>query len=379
MKKIIIIPDSFKGTLSSKEICDITASRILAHFPDCDAVSIPVADGGEGSVDCFLAAVGGESVSVRVKGPFFEELDARYAVIENGKTAVIEMAAAAGLPLAGERKDPLVTTTYGVGQLMLDAMKRGCPKIILGLGGSCTNDAGTGAAAAVGVRFLDRGGNAFVPVGGTLSDVKSIDVSGKSRLLDSVEIVVMCDIENPLYGESGAAYVFAPQKGADSVVVAALDVGLRHIAAVIRRDLHTDVSVLKGGGAAGGMGAGMAAFFGSELKAGIEVVLDAAGFDGAARGADLVITGEGRLDSQSLGGKAVIGVARRAKRLNVPVVAVVGGCDYGLGEVYGEGVSCVFTTNRLAEDFSVSRYRARENLAETVDNIMRLLKIKNAN
>ena len=235
---------------------------------------------------------------VAVKGPYFEKLDAFYGILPDGRTAVIEMAACAGLPLVGERKNPLLTTTYGVGELILDAARRGCRKIIVGLGGSATNDAGCGMAAALGVRFEGKGGS-FIPTGGTLSDVKKITVNLPPELC-GVEIVAMCDIDNPLYGEKGAACIFAPQKGADAGAVRLLDEGLIHISKIIKRDLGVDVSAIPGGGAAGGMGAGMVAFLGSSLRPGIETVLDTVGFDRALQGADLVLTGEGRLDTQSL-------------------------------------------------------------------------------
>ncbi len=373
MKKIIVIPDSFKGTLSSAENCEICCAEILSAFPGCEVVSVPVADGGEGSVDCFLAALGGKKVLVAVKGPYFEKLDAFYGILPDGRTAVIEMAACAGLPLVGERKNPLLTTTYGVGELILDAARRGCRKIIVGLGGSATNDAGCGMAAALGVRFEGKGGS-FIPTGGTLSDVKKITVNLPPELC-GVEIVAMCDIDNPLYGEKGAACIFAPQKGADAGAVRLLDEGLIHISKIIKCDLGVDVSAIPGGGAAGGMGAGMVAFLGSSLRPGIETVLDTVGFDRALQGADLVLTGEGRLDTQSLRGKVVIGVARRAKKHGVPVVAVVGGYDADLDAVNQEGVSAIFSINRLPEPLEVSGPKTRENFALTLRNILRLIRL----
>lgn len=392
MKKVVLIPDSFKGTLSSSQICEIMRSAVLEHFPECEVVSIPVADGGEGSVDCFLAALGGEKVRATVKGPFFEDMDAFYGILagpstasDGGSTAVVEMAACAGLPLVGEKKDPCNTTTYGVGQLILDAAGRDAKKIIVGLGGSCTNDGGCGAAAAVGVRFLDGKGQEFVPVGGTLHEIAKIDMSGVSELLKGVEIVTMCDIDNPMYGPSGASFVFAPQKGADPEMVRFLDDGLRHLAEVIRRDLGLDLAQVPGTGAAGAMGAGMMAFFGSGLKMGIETVLDTVGFDDIISDADMIFTGEGKLDTQSLRGKVVAGVAARAARRaangaaggvagRVPVIAVVGGADEGIEGAYDAGVTAIFPINRRPEPFEVSRNRSAENLAFTMDNILRLMK-----
>lgn len=371
--KIVLIPDSFKGTLSSVEVCRVLRGCVELRLPGCEVRAIPVADGGEGSVDAFLAALGGEKVHARVAGPFFEPVESFYGLTDGGKTAIVEMAACAGLPLAGERRDPALTTTYGVGELIALAVEGGARKIILGLGGSATNDAGCGAAAALGVRFFDRTGTPFVPTGGTLGEVERIDVSAARERLRGVEITAMCDIDNPMYGENGAAYVFAPQKGAGPEQVRALDAGLRRLAGVMRRELGMDFAELPGAGAAGAMGAGVTAFLGASLQSGIESVLNAVDFDRAAADADLIFTGEGRLDSQSLRGKVVIGVARRAKRLGKRVIAIVGGAEGELEAAYAEGVTAVFTTNRLPEPLSQSAPRAAENLAFTMDNILRLL------
>lgn len=371
MKKAVLIPDSFKGTLSSMEICAIMEKAIHSHFPGCEVLSIPVADGGEGSVDAFLTALGGEKVYCEVSGPYLEPMRAFYGLI--GKTAVIEMAACAGLPLVGENKNPSLTSTYGVGELMRHALEKGAEKIIMGLGGSATNDAGCGAAAALGVKFLDKNGESFVPLGGTLANVASIDMSGLSPLVRNAEIITMCDIDNPMYGEKGAAYIFGPQKGADESMVRELDAGLRHLGETIKRDLGLDLTKIPGGGAAGAMGVGMAAFFSSRLQMGIEAVLDTVGFDALAADADYVFTGEGKLDSQSLRGKVVIGVARRAKKLSVPVIALVGGADRDIDEAYGEGVDAVFTINRLPQPLSESASHSGENLAFAMDNILRLI------
>ena len=372
--KFVLIPDSFKGTLSSAQICAILARKAEKVYPGCETVSIPVADGGEGSVDCFLAALGGEKVHARVKGPYFEEMDGFYGLLSDGKTAVIEMAACAGLPLVEGCRDPEKTTTFGVGELILRAAKRGAEKIIVGLGGSCTNDGGCGAAAAAGVRFYNAAGEEFIPTGGTLRDIAHIDVSGKDPALQGVEIVTMCDIDNPMYGESGAAYIFGPQKGADGDMVRRLDDGLRHLSEIMARDCGRDLAAVPGTGAAGAMGAGMIAFFGSRLQMGIETVLDTVGFDEIIRDADMIFTGEGKLDSQSIRGKVVIGVAKRAKRQGKPVTAIVGGAEPGTEAAFEMGVTAVFSINRLPEDFSVSRYKSEQNLAETAENIFRFMK-----
>lgn len=372
MKKIVLAPDSFKGTMSSKEICGIMTEQIRRFYPDCEILSFPIADGGEGSVDCFLTAMGGERVAVTVSGPFFTPCESFYGLVDGGKTAVVEMAAAAGLPMVASRPDPERTTTFGVGELILDAVSRGAKKIIVGLGGSCTNDAGCGAAAALGCRFYDQDGESFVPVGGTLSRVARIDPAGLRERLAGIEAVAMCDIDNPFYGPSGAAHVFAPQKGADEAAVRRLDAGLRALSAVMERDLGISIAGLPGAGAAGGFGGGMAAFFGAGLVMGIEAVLDTVGFEAAAEGSDLILTGEGRIDGQSLRGKAVAGVARRAKRLGIPVVAVVGDVGDGIEEAYDLGVSAVLSINRVARPYEEVRGRAPRDLAAAIETLMRL-------
>ena len=370
MERYVLVPDSFKGTLGSGEICAILREEILRAKPDAEVISIPVADGGEGSVDAFLTAVGGQRVQVPCHGPHMEEMTGFYGLLPDG-TAVVEMAAAAGLPLAGNRLEPDTATTYGVGELMADAAARGARRIILGLGGSATNDGGCGAAAALGARFLDEQGNAFLPTGGNLDRIAHIDLRGQRSL---PEITVMCDIDNPLCGPTGASAVFGPQKGADPEMVRRLDGNLRHLAEVIRRDLDVEILDLPGAGAAGGMGGGAAAFWNGTLKMGIETVLDTVGFDQTARGARLVITGEGRLDGQSLRGKVVSGVAARAKRAGVPVVALVGAVGEGADGIYDLGVCGVFTTNHRPEPFETARLHAADNLRRTIRNLMGLLK-----
>lgn len=375
MRKVILIPDSFKGTMSSAEICQIMADVIGAHDPGAEVLALPVADGGEGSVDAFLAAVGGEKVPVQVTGPFLgEPVTAFYGRLDD-TTAVIEMAAAAGLPLVEGRQDPALATTYGVGELMLAAARAGARRLIVGAGGSATNDLGAGAAAAAGVRFLDAEDESFVPTGGSLDRISRIDASGLAAELRECTITVMCDIDNPLYGERGAAAVFGPQKGATPELVTLLDAQLRASSAAIVRDLGLDVSQVPGSGAAGGLGGGLMAFFGATLRQGIDVVLDAVGFDQAVAEATVVFTGEGRIDSQSLSGKVVTGVARRAAPHQVPVVAVVGDIGDGFEGVYDEGVTAVFSINNLAIPFSEARKRARQDLALTMDSLMRFSKL----
>ena len=371
MKKIAVVSDSFKGSVSSSEICAIVAEEAARFFPECAVVGLPVADGGEGTVDSFLECLAGEKVSVAVAGPYFDRTPSFYGRF--GDTAIIEMAAAAGLPMVGDQKDPTRTTTYGVGELMRHALEHGAQKLILALGGSATNDGGCGAAAALGTRFFDAEGGAFVPVGGTLSSIARIDNTDTLRLLDGVEVVAMCDIDNPMHGLRGAAYVFSPQKGADEQTVRLLDSELVALDETLVRELGARVAQLPGAGAAGAMGAGAVAFFGARLNPGIETVLDTVRFEERVAGADFVITGEGRLDSQSLRGKVVIGVSRRAKRLNIPVLAVVGDVGDGIDEAYREGVTAIFSTNRLAIPFSEAKHRSKKDYRLTIENLFRAL------
>lgn len=373
MKNILLIPDSFKGTMSSEQICSIMDRAIKRHYPEAEVISIPVADGGEGSVHAFLQALGGERKTLTVQGPFGLPMEGFYGIIKKD-TAVIEMAACAGLPLVGDNLSPDTTTTFGVGQLILDAAKQGCKTIIVGLGGSATNDGGCGAAAACGVIFKDAQGKSFVPTGGTLKDVASIDLSGFDPALKNVTITTMCDIDNPYYGPTGAAHIFGPQKGATPEMVKFLNESMEKFAEVIKRDCNLDVQAIPGSGAAGGMGGGMAAFFGSQLQMGIETVLETVNFDKLLTKADLVLTGEGKIDGQSLRGKVVIGVGRRAKKANVPVLAIVGDIGDDVEGAYNEGVSGIFSINRLAVDFKVAKKRAQEDMEKTIDNLMRFTK-----
>ena len=315
--KIVICPDSFKGTLTARRAAEIIKDAATAAIPGVRCVIVPMADGGEGTAD----ALGAERVPCRVTGPYGDPVDSFFGVL--GDAAVIELSASSGLTLT-DRRDPVNATTRGAGELFLAAADRGFCKFILALGGSATNDCGCGMASACGVRFLDREGRRFTPVGGTLRDVASIDASRLDARLRGAEIRVMCDVDNPLFGPCGAAFVFAPQKGADEETVRLLDEGLRSVSKVIRRDLGVNVSDLPGAGAAGGCGAGALAFFCGALMSGADAVLDSVGFDGLLADADLCVSGEGRFDSQSARGKAVSAVAARAAARGVPVVVFCG-------------------------------------------------------
>jgi glycerate kinase len=371
MKKFILIPDSFKGTLSSLQVCNIMERSIRSRFSDAEIVKIPVADGGEGSVDAFLLAVGGQKVEVEVTGPHFEKMRSFYGLIDEGQTAVIEMAACAGLPLVGTHRDPRITTTYGVGELILHAARQGVSKIILGLGGSATNDAGVGCMAALGIRFFNQAHQTFVPVGGTLSEINTIDVSSLNPLIKEIEFVTMCDIDNPLYGTEGAAYIFGPQKGATPEMVRFLDGNLKSLATVVETTLGFKEWDFKGAGAAGGMGYGAKVFLHSKIQMGIQTVLDITRFDQLIENADYIFTGEGRLDSQSMRGKVVIGVARRAKKVPAKLVAVVGQVTADPADLKREGIDHVVVTNYLNLPFEELKPRAELDMTTVVDDFVK--------
>ena len=375
MQNFILVPDSFKGTLSAIEVCNIMKSSIKNLYKDANIISVPVADGGEGTVDAFLYALGGEKKSVWVSDAFNEQkILAYYAMLKND-IAVIEMAACAGLPLVKDRLEPDKTTTFGVGELIIDAINNGAKKIILGLGGSATNDGGCGMASALGVKFKDEQNQEFIPTGGTLSQIYKIDMNNIYSKIKDVEFISMCDVDNPLCGRLGASAVFAPQKGADEDMVKLLDEGLAHLAKIIKRDLHIEVKDIKGAGAAGGLGAGSIAFLQSKLTKGIDVILDTINFDELVSKADIVFTGEGKFDSQSLHGKVIMGVANRSQKYKTPVIVVTGAIGENIQEAYNKGITAIFSINKEPMEFSKSALKSKENMILTMENILRLLKI----
>ena len=375
MQNFILVPDSFKGTLSAIEVCNIMKSSIKNLYKDANIISVPVADGGEGTVDAFLYALGGEKKSIWVSDAFNEQkILAHYAMLKDD-IAVIEMATCAGLPLVKNRLEPDKTTTFGVGELIIDAINSGAKKIILGLGGSATNDGGCGMAAALGVKFKDEQDQKFIPTGGTLSQIYKIDMNNIYPKIKDIEFISMCDVDNPLCGRLGASAVFAPQKGADEDMVKLLDEGLAHLAKIIKRDLHIEVKDIKGAGAAGGLGAGSIAFLQSKLTKGIDVILDTIKFDELVSKADIVFTGEGKFDSQSLHGKVVMGVANRSQKYKTPVIVVTGAIGENIQEAYNKGITAIFSINKEPMEFSKSALKSKENMILTMENILRLLKI----
>lgn len=339
-RRVLIAPDSFKGTLSAVEVCRIIRAAFLEADASVDVRCCPMADGGEGTVDAFLHAKQGERRYARVHGPLFSVLDAPFGLLEDG-TAVIEMAAASGLPLAGSNKNPLYTSTFGTGELIRAALDAGCGRILLGAGGSATNDGGIGCLTALGVRFLDAGGNEVPPMGCGLAQITRIDPDGLDKRLQGVEVAVLSDVVSPLCGPLGAAFVFAAQKGASGAQVQELDRALRSFAEIALRDTGWDIRSLPGAGAAGGLAGGLYALLGAQIRSGVEALLQAVDFDALVAQSDLVVTGEGRMDAQSGQGKAPWGVAQRAA--GKPVIAIVGGlggngeqlaAELGFAEIY---------------------------------------------
>ena len=372
VSNVLVIPDSFKGTMRSLEVCDIIERQIHSALPDCHVRTIPVADGGEGTVDAFLAACGGQKISASVKGPYLEPLQASFGLLPDG-TAVVEVAAAAGLPLVGARKNPSLTTSYGVGQLLQKALDHSPSRGLLALGGSCTNDGGCGLASALGVRFYDARGQVFLPTGGTLQDIQAIDMTGLDSRVLATPFVAMCDVTNPLCGPSGAAHVFAPQKGADAEMVELLDKGLLHLSGLLDSCGQDSILHLPGGGAAGGIGAAAHVFLHAQLQSGIQTLLDMVCFEELAKKADLILTGEGKFDSQSLGGKVIWGIATRAKAVGTPVIVLAGDIGDDIESAYDLGVTAVLSINRIAAEYPALIHRAPDDLAKTVDTLIRLL------
>ena len=358
MLSFLIAPDSFKGTLTAPEVCDIVARAVLAAVPGSAVAKLPAADGGEGFSLALQAACGGERKTVVVGGPHGERVEAGYTVLPGG-AAAMDMASCAGLVLAGAGNNPALASTFGVGEMLLDAVNHGAKSVVLGLGGSATNDCGIGMAAALGYRFLGAAGRELPPVGASMSDVRRI-VRPAEPFGASVQAA--CDVDNPLYGPEGAAFVFAPQKGADPATVRLLDEGLRNMAGIIKKDLGCDVAAVPGAGAAGGMGAGAVAFLGGTLRSGIDLLLDAAGFEKQLEKADVVITGEGRMDAQSVRGKVCAGVARRAAAAGKRVYAVCGSLGEGAQAMTGLGVRGMFAASEAGRPWEEIVRTCREDL-----------------
>ena len=358
--KLIFASDSFKGTLSSEKTVELLTEAAHEVFGPCSTCGVPVADGGEGTTDAVVLARGGNKVYTTVHGPLMEEVQAYYGML-GGSEAVLEMAQASGLPMVPEEKrNPLNTTTYGTGELVLAAINAGCTDISIAIGGSATNDGGMGFASALGVRFLDSEGNVLCGKGSELEKVAHIDVSGIPANVRNAHFTVMCDVTNPLCGKDGATYTFGKQKGGTPEILERLEKGMCAYRDVIIREFGTDPDTVPGTGAAGGLGAALKIFFHAEMKSGIETVLDMIGFDELLSGADLIVTGEGRTDWQSCFGKVMQGVGDRAKKHAVPAVALCGGLGKGYEDIYGHGIDSIMTTVDTPMPLAEALERAEE-------------------
>ena len=371
--KLLFASDSFKGTLSSQQIIRLLKASAEKIFPGCETVGVPIADGGEGTVEAVITVTGGKYRQVKVHGPLMEETTASYGVF-HGDRAVIEMAAASGLPMVPVKKrNPLETTTYGTGELIRDALEQGYRKIAVAIGGSATNDGGMGAMRALGVRFLDQEGRTLEGRGRDLEKVDKIDVSGLHPAVSEAEITVMCDVNNPLTGPDGATYTFGKQKGGTPDILDRLEAGMKQYAGVMRRN-GMDVEQMAGAGAAGGLGAALCGYLHANLKSGIETVLDLMDFDSLLEGTDLVVTGEGRMDWQSAFGKVPSGVGLRCRAKGIPAVAIVGGIGDGAEKMYDFGVESIMSTINGAMDLEEALSRAEELYAEAADRTFRMVR-----
>ena len=371
--KIIIAPQSFKGGINALEAAQAIERGVLAADPSAETVLVPVADGGDGTLEALVNTTGGEIHRSIVAGPLDQAVEALWGVMGDGQTAVVEMARPSGLALVPpKRRNPRITTTRGTGEIIKEALDRGYSRIIVGLGGSATNDAGMGMATALGARFLDASGQALPNGGAALARLASIDVSNLHPKLGQATIIGATDVTNPLCGPTGASAVYGPQKGASPAVVAELDAALENFAKVVRRDLGQEVLDRPGAGAAGGLGAGLMAFAGAEIRSGIDMVCQVLDFDSHLAGADLVITGEGRADRSTVFDKAPVGVARHAKALGVPTMLLAGSLGEGHQELYDHGVASILCISDGAMTFQQALGRTGEMLEGTAERAVRL-------
>lgn len=376
--KVVVAMDSFKGSLDSMELAKIAENGIKKVYKDAVVEKVPVADGGEGTVEALVSGTGGKRVKVLVNGPLMDKIEAEYGILGDGRRAVIEMAKASGLPLVDkEKRNPMLTTTYGTGELIADALKRGCRQFIVGIGGSATNDAGMGMLQALGYKFYDKKGKEIGFGGQYLSDVVSFDDTEVVEGLKESKFLVACDVDNPFYGERGASYVYAPQKGADKKMVEVLDEGLKAFASFVKDKKGKEIDFMPGAGAAGGLGGGFVAFLDSELRPGIDIVLEAVKLDEIIRDADFVITGEGRIDFQSVMGKAPIGVSKIAKKYGIPCIALAGSVADDASAVHDYGIDSIFSVINypLSLENAMEQERAAGFVEKNIEEIFRLIKV----
>jgi glycerate 2-kinase len=375
--KIVIAPDSFKGNLTAKQVADAIEIGIRRVIRDAEIVKIPMADGGEGTVQALVDATDGEIITAEVSDPLENRIKAEFGILgDSQKTAVIEMASASGLPLVPrDKRNPMLTTTFGTGELIRIALDKGCRKLIVGIGGSATVDGGAGMAQALGVRLLDKNGNEIAKGGGGLEHLDHIDITSLDPRITETTTIVACDVDNPLVGPRGAPEVFGPQKGATPEMVKILDKFLDRYADIIKRDLGIDIKNIPGAGAAGGLGAGLMAFLGAQLKSGIDIVIDASGLEKHLKDTDIVITGEGKIDRQTIYGKTPIGVARTAKKYGIPVIAFAGNIGSDSHVVYDNGIDALMSIISYPMTLDTAMERSKELLADSAERVIRLVNI----
>jgi glycerate 2-kinase len=371
--KIVLAPDSYKGSLTAKQACEAMEKGIRKVLPDAEIVKIPMADGGEGTVQSLVDATSGTFHTVEVTGPLGQKVKAAYGVLGDKETAVLEMAEASGLYLIpAEKRNPLLSTTYGTGELIKSALDEGCRKFIIGIGGSATNDGGMGMAQALGVKFLDKKGKSLPFGGGNLGDLSEINMDDMDPRIQESQFFIACDVDNPLCGPQGASFIFGPQKGATPGMVQQLDDGLAHFAEIIARDIGKFVADLPGAGAAGGLGAGLVAFLDANLKRGIEIVTETVKLREQLQGVDLLFTGEGQCDGQTVRGKTPFGVAKIAKQAGVPVVFIVGRIGAGSEILYEYGIKSIFSMVDGPMTVEEAMSQAYDLLTKSAERIMRI-------
>lgn len=375
--KFVLAPDSFKESMTAKNAALAMERGIKKVFPHAECILVPMADGGEGTVESLVSFSNGELIKTKAIGPLGEEVVAEYGLLDEGKTAVIEMASASGLGIIKlEERNPLVTTTYGTGQLIKHALDHGVNHFLIGIGGSATNDGGVGMLQALGVSFKDQNGNELPYGGGALAQLYSIDTTGLDPRIKSAQMDVACDVTNPLIGENGASAIFGPQKGANPEMVKLLDRNLAHFADVIKKQIGADIAYIEGAGAAGGLGAGLMAFLNAKLKKGIDLVIEYTGLEEKIKGADYVFTGEGSIDGQTLFGKTPFGVAQIAKKHSIPLIAFAGKIGNGVEPLYNNGFNAIVGILREVGSLEEAFQTGEENLAFAAENVCRVLKVQ---
>ncbi|MGL4338584.1 MAG: glycerate kinase [Turicibacter sp.] len=378
--KVVIAIDSLKGSLTSMEAGQVIKESILAVDANMDVVIKPLADGGEGTAHALITGMGGDLLTLDVTGPIVDKVSANYGILSGSKTAIIEMAEAAGLPLVPtEKRNPMHTTTYGVGEIISECIANGCRKFIVGIGGSATNDAGIGMLMALGYKFLDANGQDVLQGGQGLSQIVSIDDSNVIPAIKECEFKIACDVNNPLFGLNGAAHIYGPQKGATPEIVEALDAGLQKFAKVVETYKGQDFASLPGTGAAGGLGFAFVAFLNGQLESGVKIILEETKLEDEIKDADLVITGEGRLDNQTAMGKAPIGVAKLAKKYNLPVIGIAGALAKEAKKCNEEGIDAYFSivNSAMSLEEAMKKENAMENMRQTTEQIFQLIKLYN--